>query len=51
MGGGPPRFVRAVYYRYRFADPQERKATGAYWKRTRLGEYLPAVEASSLVER
>jgi hypothetical protein len=46
----PPRFVRATYYRYRFADRQERRA-GAFWQRARVGEYLPAVEASSLVER
>jgi hypothetical protein len=37
-------------YRYRFANRQERRATGAFRQRTRLGEYLPAVEASWLVE-
>jgi hypothetical protein len=46
----PPRFIRASYYRYRFADRRERKATGAYWQRTRLGEYLPAVGVSSFDE-
>jgi Lipase maturation factor len=46
----PPRFVRAAYYRYLFADRRERKTTGAYWQRTRLGEYLPPVEVSSLDE-
>jgi Lipase maturation factor len=38
---GPPRFVRALYYRYRFSTRQERKATGAHWQRELVGEYLP----------
>jgi hypothetical protein len=36
----PPRAVRATLYRYRFTTPQERRATGAWWVRTRLDEYL-----------
>lgn len=39
----PPRFLRARFYRYRFATPKEHKETGAYWVRTLLGEYLPPV--------
>jgi hypothetical protein len=41
----PPRYVRAVTYRYEFTTPGERRATGAWWKRTRLGLYAPAREA------
>ncbi|MFP2924042.1 lipase maturation factor family protein [Pyxidicoccus sp. 3LG] len=37
----PPRAIRAVLYRYRFTTWRERRATGAWWERTRLGEYLP----------
>jgi hypothetical protein len=33
----PPRYVRLVYYRYRFAEPPERAATGAWWVRDRVG--------------
>ena len=39
----PPRYVRAKFYRYRFTTAEERRATGAWWKRQELGEYLPSV--------
>jgi len=39
----PPRFVRARLYRYRFTSWQERRTTGAWWSRTLVGEYMPAV--------
>jgi uncharacterized membrane protein YphA (DoxX/SURF4 family) len=39
--GEPPRYVRASVYRYEFTTPAERRATGAWWKRTRLGLYAP----------
>jgi Lipase maturation factor len=35
----PPRFVRARYYRYRFAAPGER----GYWRRELVGEFLQPV--------
>jgi hypothetical protein len=38
---GPPRFVRATLYRYRFTTPRERRETRAWWARTRVGEYVP----------
>ena len=41
FGGERPRFVRAILYRYRFSTPAERRATGAWWVRTRLREYVP----------
>jgi lipase maturation factor 1 len=37
----PPRYVRAMIYRYEFTTPEERRATGAWWKRTALGLYAP----------
>ncbi len=40
----PPRFVRALLYRYRFTSTAERKATGDWWHRELLGQYLPPVE-------
>jgi hypothetical protein len=39
----PPRFVRATLYSYHFTNFAERKRTGAWWRRERLGEYLPAL--------
>lgn len=39
----PPRYVRAEFYDYRFTDFAERRATGAWWKRKFIGEYLPPI--------
>lgn len=33
----PPRYVRLVYYRYRFSTPAERAAGGVWWQRERVG--------------
>jgi hypothetical protein len=35
----PPRWVRAVLYRYEFTAPGD--GSGAWWKRTRAARYLP----------
>lgn len=43
---GPPRFVRATVYDYRFTDSTERRRTGAWWKRRELGPYSPVFEAA-----
>ena len=37
----PPKFVRVLLYRYRYATRQERAATGAWWTRELVGEYRP----------
>lgn len=39
----PPRFVRVVRYRYRFANPEERRETGAWWHRDPMDIYLPSM--------
>jgi len=39
----PPRYVRAMFYRYRFTTVDERHQIGAWWKREELREYLPAL--------
>jgi hypothetical protein len=39
----PPRFVRATLYEYHFTDSTTRRATGAWWRRERLGPYGPAL--------
>lgn len=37
-----PAQVRASFYLYELASPAERRRTGAAWKRSYVGEYLPA---------
>ena len=37
----PPAFIRADLYHYRFTTWKERKETGAWWDRSRVGSYLP----------
>ncbi|MBV9302053.1 MAG: lipase maturation factor family protein [Acidobacteriaceae bacterium] len=39
----PPRYVRALLYEYHFTSLEERKRTGAWWKRTLTRYYFPAV--------
>ena len=39
----PPRYVRAMFYRYRFTTVDELRQTGAWWKRQELREYLPTL--------
>ncbi|MGP3950712.1 lipase maturation factor family protein [Streptomyces sp. 7N604] len=39
----PPTHVRARLYQYRFTTWRERRATGAWWHRTLVGEFLPPV--------
>jgi lipase maturation factor 1 len=39
----PPRAIRARFYEYHFTTSAERRATGEWWKRTEIGEYLPAI--------
>ena len=39
----PPRYIRAMFYRYRFTTQDELRQTGAWWKREELREYLPTL--------
>ncbi|WBP84543.1 lipase maturation factor family protein [Kitasatospora cathayae] len=39
----PPTYVRARLYRYRFTEWRDLRATGAWWHRTLLGDYVPPV--------
>lgn len=38
----PPRYVRALLYRYHYTTPQLRYKTGNIWKREYAGVYVPA---------
>ena len=40
---GPPRYVRAQLYEYRFADRRTHLATGYWWVRSAEGLYFPQV--------
>ncbi|MBX6326493.1 MAG: lipase maturation factor family protein, partial [Chthoniobacterales bacterium] len=44
----PPRYVRAMFYRYRFSSTEELRKTGAWWKRQELREYLPTLSLDQL---
>jgi lipase maturation factor 1 len=44
FAGDPPRYARAVLYDYRFTDAEERRRTGAWWKRRELGLFGPVFE-------
>jgi len=35
----PPRYVRAMYYEYRFTPPAEHRQTGHWWNRVPIGVY------------
>jgi hypothetical protein len=37
----PPAVIRATLYRYRFTTWDERRRTGAWWSRERIGEFVP----------
>jgi hypothetical protein len=39
----PPRFVRALLYRYRFTTWRERRETGAWWARSLIGEFVQPI--------
>jgi hypothetical protein len=43
----PPRFMRALLYEYDFTLPEERKRTGAVWKRSLCGIWLGPVSLRS----
>jgi hypothetical protein len=45
--GAPPRYVRALLYRYRFTAIAEHNAQGSWWQRERLGTYFPAIALGS----
>jgi hypothetical protein len=41
----PPRYIRAELYRYRFTPPEE--ADGSWWKRERVGPWLPPLSTDN----
>ena len=47
---GPPVFIRALFYQYRYTDRQQRLASGAWWVRQLKGVYLRPVSLETLEE-
>lgn len=43
-----PTHVRAIRYRYRFTTPEERRETGRWWTRERVGTYVSPVGEGDL---
>jgi lipase maturation factor 1 len=43
----PPHYIRAVLYEYRFTDIATRRKTGAWWRREKIGDYLPPISRRS----
>ncbi|QBJ94585.1 lipase maturation factor family protein [Rhodococcus sp. ABRD24] len=39
----PPRFIRARMFRYEFTSRAERRESGAWWTRTFIADFMPAV--------
>ncbi|WKX68792.1 lipase maturation factor family protein [Streptomyces sp. XD-27] len=48
--GAPPRYVRARVYLYRFTTWRELRATGAWWHRTLIRDFLPPVRREHAAE-
>ena len=46
--GHPPKMIRATYYLYQFTNWKEKRETHAWWKRTRVDDYLPPVTLEAL---
>lgn len=40
----PPRQIRAVLWQYWFTTPEEKRASGMWWRREQLGIYAPTLE-------
>lgn len=49
--GERPTHVRAIRYRYRYTTPEERKETGEWWHRERVGTYVHPVGLADLRTR
>jgi hypothetical protein len=44
----PPAFIRALFYRYRYTTPEQKRQTGAWWTRQLLGVYLPPLSLDAV---
>jgi lipase maturation factor 1 len=37
----PPKYIRAVLFKYQFTSSEEHRTTGAWWERREIGEFFP----------
>jgi Lipase maturation factor len=44
----PPKFLRALFYEYRFTNRREKRQSSAWWVRRLVGTYLPPVALGGL---
>ncbi|ESP87436.1 lipase maturation factor family protein [Candidatus Halobonum tyrrellensis] len=51
FGDDPPERVRVTRYRYRFTTPAERRETGDWWVRERVGTYVAPASLADLRSR
>ncbi len=42
----PPRYIRALYYRYKFTTPAEHRSSGRWWNRQLVGTFYGPVSLS-----
>lgn len=42
----PPKYVRAILFKYQFTTSEERRVTGAWWKRREIAEFFPEASLS-----
>ena len=47
---GPPKFVRAQLYQYRFSEWRARDETGAWWRRELEGNFIPVTRLRSVTQ-
>lgn len=47
FAGSPPAYVRAVRWQYWFTSPEEKRRTGAWWRREERGLYAPVLQIES----
>mgnify|MGYP000262404111 FL=1 len=48
---GPPERIRVLRYRYEYTEPAERRETGEWWRRERLGTYVASVSREERLGR
>ena len=46
--GHAPRFIRALFYEYRYTTWQEKRETGNWWKRRQIGVYLDPISLAQI---
>jgi hypothetical protein len=51
FSGKRPAFIRALFYLYSYTDHEERRQTGAWWKRQLVGTYLPPISLTVFERR